>query len=214
MTPTVAPPEPDTLADVLHGLGDIPLDRILWTPRPGTATEADMLHYLERERRLVELINGILVEKPMGKKEGMLAGWLVTLLNNYVVPRRLGYVTGPDAPVRMLTDRVRMPDVWYVARASLPGGADDDEPVAGYAPDLCVEVLSESNTRREIEQKRREYFAKGTKLVWVVDRWAQTVAVYTDPDTAVTLGVDDTLAGGEVLPGFAVPVADIFGYLD
>ena len=39
-------------------------------------------------------------------------------------------------------------------------------------------------------------------------------AVYTDPDTAVTLGVDDTLAGGEVLPGFAVPVADIFGYLD
>ena len=211
MTPTAA--QPDTLADVLASLGDIPLDRILWTPRPGTATEADMLHYLERERRLVELIDGILVEKPMGQREAMLAGWVLTLLNMHVVPRRLGYVAGADGPIRMTTNRTRLPDVWFVARASLPDGLGE-EAVADYPPDLAVEVVSKGNTRKEMLQKRREYFAAGCKLAWVVDRKKQTVAVYTDPDTAVTLGVGDMLTGGDVLPGFSVPVADIFGYLD
>jgi Uma2 family endonuclease len=215
MTPTAAPPEPDTVADLLHDLGDVPPDRVLWTPRPGTATEKDLLRCLEREpKRLVELIDGTLVEKPMGKREAMLAMWLGTLLNNHVVPRRLGYVAGADGPIRVAARRVRVPDVWFVARASLPDGVDDEAAIADYPPDLAAEVVSRKSTKRELERKRREYFAKGTKLVWVVDRKTMTVAVYTDPGTAVTLGVGDTLTGGEVLPGFAVPVADLFSYLD
>ncbi len=213
MTPTAT--EPDTVADLLHDLGGIPPERVLWTPRPGTATEADLLRCIDREpKRLVELIDGTLVQKPMGKREAMLGGWLATLLNNFIVPRRLGYVAGADGPIRMTTRRVRMPDEWYVARASLPDGADDDDAIADYPPDVAVEVVSKGNTKREIEQKRREYFAVGCKLVWVVDRKVRTVTASTDPDTAVTLGVGDTLTGGDVLPGFAVPVADIFGHLD
>ena len=205
----------ETLPDALRRLGDVPPSRILWTPRPGTATEKDLLRCLDREpKRLVELIDGTLVEKPMGKKEAMLAGWILTLLNIFVVPRRLGYVAGEAGPIRMTTKRTRMPDVWFIARTSLPDGVDDEATVADYPPDLVVEVLSKSNSKREIAQKLREYFAVGCKLAWVVDRKKQIVAVYTDPDTAVTLGVGDTLTGGEVLPGFAVLVADIFGYLD
>jgi Uma2 family endonuclease len=215
MTPTVSTREPDTVADLLRALGGIPPERVLWTPRPGTATEEDLLRCIDREpKRLVELVDGTLVEKPMGKKEAMLAMWLGTILNNHIVPRRLGFVAGADGPMRTTPRRVRMPDVWFVARASLPGGADDEEAIAGYPPDLIVEVLSRGNTRREIEGKRREYFAAGCKLAWVVDRKKRTVAVYTCPDTAVTLGVGDTLTGGDVLPGFAVPVADVFSYLD
>lgn len=58
---------------------------------PGTATEADQLRLVNGEpKRLVELIDGILVEKPMGNRESLLAGWIVTCLNVFVVPRRLG----------------------------------------------------------------------------------------------------------------------------
>ena len=215
MPPTASPPEPDTLADLLAALGGVPPDRVLWTPRPGTATEKDLLRCIEREpKRLVELIDGTLVEKPVGKKEAFLAMWLGTLLNNFVVPRRLGYVAGADGPTRTTPRRVRLPDVWFVARTSLPAGADDEDAIAGYPPDLAVEVLSRGNTRQEMVRKRGEYFAAGCKLLWVVDRKARTVTVFTGPDVAVTLGVGDTLTGGAVLPGFAVPVADLFAYLD
>jgi Uma2 family endonuclease len=206
--------DPDTVADLLRRLGGVPPERVLWTPRPGTATEADLLRCLGREpKRLVELIDGTLVEKPMGKREAMLAGWIVTLLNNFVVPRRLGFVAGADGPVRVSGRRVRLPDVWFVARTSLPAGTDDEAAVADYPPDLVVEVLSKGNTRREVARKRREYFAAGCKLAWVVDRRTATVGVFTAPDAGIVLAAGDTLTGGDVLPGFAVPVADIFAYL-
>lgn len=209
MTPATA--EYDTLADVL---GDIPLHRVLWRPYPGTATEADQLRYIERDKRRVELIDGVLVEKAMGFREALLASWIATLLNNFVVPRRLGLVAGADAPMRFTDTRTRLPDVCFVAWGSLPAPGAHLVAVADFAPDLAVEVLSRGNTRQEIEQKRREYFAAGTKLVWVVDRRSETVAVYTDPDTHTVLTTADTLTGDPVLPGFALPVADIFGYLE
>src|SRR5688572_20434616 len=97
MTPAVippgAPPDPDTLADVVGALGDIPLHRVLWRPNPGTATEADVVRLVDREpKRLVELIDGILVEKAMGNRESLLAATLMFFLMNFVRPRRLGVV--------------------------------------------------------------------------------------------------------------------------
>ena len=77
-----------------------------------------------------------------------------------------------------------------------------------------VEVVSKSNTAAEIARKIAEYFAAGTRLVWIVNPKTQSVRVNTSPRKAVTLGIDDVLDGGEVLPGLKIPVRDVFGLDD
>jgi hypothetical protein len=80
-------------------------------------------------------------------------------------------------------------------------------------PDLAVEVLSPSNTEAEMARKRQEYFAAGVRLVWMVDPDARTVTVYTAPDQSTVLGEVDTLSGDPVLPGFTLPLRDLFAEL-
>ena len=208
---TAAIAEPDTLADVVQILGDIPIHRILWNPRPGTATETDQLRYVDGvPKRLVELIDGILVEKASGNREALFATSLSFFLFSFVRSRNLGVVGAPDAILRFQAGRNRMPDLYFTSWEHLPSSNAHLEPVAEYAPDLAVEILSENNTRKEIEQKRREYFAGGAKLVWIFDPEDRTVAVYTDPTTHLLLTSTETLDGGTVLPGFSLPLIELF----
>jgi Uma2 family endonuclease len=215
MSAAVAEPsitESETLADVLRALGDIPLHRILWHPFPGTATEADQLRCCNGEpKRLVELIDGILVEKAMGHRESLFAVVLIDLIRAYVRPRNLGPVGAPDAIMKMTTRRNRLADVSFTPWERLPSADAHLKPVARFSGDLMVEIISEDNTRAEIEQKRREYFATGTRLVWIIEPEDQTVAVYTSPDDFTLLTRADTLDGGVVLSGFTLPLEDLFG---
>ncbi len=71
-------------------------------------------------------------------------------------------------------------------------------------------MLSDSNTREEMELKRKEYFFAGTRLVWIVDPPRRVVEVYTAPDQYVTLTEEQTLDGGDVLPGFKLPLRNLF----
>jgi Uma2 family endonuclease len=73
-----------------------------------------------------------------------------------------------------------------------------------------VEVLSKGNTPKEIQRKLKEYFLAGTRLVWVVDPRQRHVRVYTAPDRFVVLTEADTLDGGDVLPGFQLPLRELF----
>lgn len=208
MTVLQPPRRFDNGAEWLRALGGVPLERVIFDPWPGTATEADLLTFVERDKRLCELIDGTLVEKPVGIWEGMIAAYLVTALNNFVLPRNLGGVFGDGSTMRMKSGRVRLPDVAFVSLARLP---KTREPVPTLGPDLAVEVLSESNTRDEIAQKLREYFESGTQLAWVIDPVPRTVAVYHAPGEPVSV-IDEagSLDGEEVLPGFTLPVADLF----
>lgn len=198
-------------AEWLRVLGGVPLERIIFDPWPGTATEADLLRCVERDKRLCELVDGTLVEKPAGLIEAIVATDLSTDLNLFVRPRNLGIVSGPDSTLRMVSGRIRLPDVSFFSRARLPGGVAPREPIPSLAPDLAVEVLSESNTTEEIDQKLREYFQSGTWLAWVVDPRTRTVAVYDGPaEPTRILEESDHLDGGEVLPGFTLAVRDVF----
>jgi Uma2 family endonuclease len=200
------------LAEFLHDLGDIPPERVVMDPWPGTATEADLLVFVERDKRFVELIDGTLVEKPMGSHEALIAGVIVQELNNFVRPRKLGYVLTESALLRMVIGRIRMPDASFISVDDLPDGKLPKTPVWRLPPRLAVEVLSETNTVAEMQRKMAEYFDSGAKLVWIVDPDTQTVAVYTSvserPDRVI--GVDGILDGGSVLPGFELKVADLF----
>jgi Uma2 family endonuclease len=116
--------------------------------------------------------------------------------------------------LRLFPGLVRIPDVAYVSWARVPAGRVPTAPIPQLAPDLAVEVLSRSNTPREMERKLREYFDAGVRLVWIVDPDARTVAVYTAAVNPVVLTETDVLQGGEVLPGFTLPLAHLFAELD
>lgn len=212
--PSAPAPPVVTVADLLARLGDIPPERVRWRPRPGDATEADVLTVEQEENRLCELVEGVLVEKAMGFREAFLASLLVTILNEFVRPRNLGVVIGPDGTVRLWAGLVRIPDVAFVSWDRLPGRRVPDEPIPGVAPNLAVEVLSRSNTPAEMARKRREYFTANVQLVWEADPRARTVTVYTSPTQSTVLTDADTLDGGVVLPGFTLPLRDWFAELD
>lgn len=204
----------DTLGDLLDRLGGISPYRVRMHPAPGTATEADVIEIEAREDRRYELIDGVLVEKAMGLRESLIAGAILAALRAFVVPRKLGIVSAPDGMMRLAPGLVRGPDVAFTAVQRLPGGRVPLDRVPRLIPDLAVEVLSNSNTRREMDRKRAEYFGAGVRLVWVVDPNARSVAVYANPGEPVVLRETDVLDGGAVLPGFSMAVRDIFVDLD
>lgn len=218
----IPPPPPadkaapfDTLDELIDALG-VPASRILLNPPIGTATEADVVRHVDGEpKRLVELVDGTLVEKAMGKRESELAALLISLLVQFVYPRKLGKVYGADLMARMSGRKnIRLPDVVYVAYADMPGGKSVDEAILSSSMTLAVEMLSPGNTKKEMRQKREEYFASGVKYVWEFDMDARTIAVYSTPEQATTLREGDILNGAGALPGFAVPLADLFSQVD
>jgi Uma2 family endonuclease len=207
-------PSIKTLADLLDRLGGIPLDRIRFRPFPGTATVQDVIDIQHREGKLCELVEGVLLEKAVGYNESTLAVFLAGLLNAFVIPRNLGLVTGPDGTVELMANLVRIPDIAFTSWDQLPGRRCPVSPVPHLAPNLAVEVLSRSNTPGEMAAKRQDYFTAGVQLVWEIDPSARAVVVYTSPAQSTTLGSADTLDGGVVLPGFTLPVKELFAELD
>jgi Uma2 family endonuclease len=196
----------------VHALGDVPLSRIVMDPPPGTATEQDLLRLVEREDRLVELIDGTLVEKPTGNAESRIAMILAIALGSFVKARRLGYLAGEAGMLRMKSGRIRIPDLSFISVDDIPPGAVPNQPVPQVPPTLAVEIISEGNTPREMQQKAREYFESGSRLVWMIYPKTRTVEVFEqlqDQPTRI-LSEADMLDGGSVLPGFSIAVSEIF----
>jgi len=204
----------ETFAEVAERLGDVPLDRILWLPRP--ATEEDVVRLCEK-KRLVELIDGLLVEKAMGFRESLLAALLINYLVDFTKSQKLGLVGAPDAIMRLRPGFICLPDVSFVKWERVLATEAHTKRVAPFGPDLAVEILSEFNTRKEIDRKRRELFTAGTKLFWVIDPKLRTAEVYDDParpDQMVPIGETGALEGGAVLPGFHLLLSELFADLE
>ena len=199
-----------TVADLLERLGEVPAERVRLIPTPGTATEQDVLNVHAREKRLCELVDGVLVEKPMGYFESVIAIQIAVLVGTFVKENRLGWVTGESGMMRLMTGLVRIPDVAFVSVDKFPDRKLPRAPIPDLYPDLAVEVLSKSNTKREMAMKLEEYFTVGVRLVWIVDPRKRTVAVYNSPSDVQVLDETQTLGGEEVLPGFKVQIKQIF----
>ena len=180
---------------------------------PGKATEADLIRIQVKEKRNYELIDGVLVEKVMGYPQVCLASVLDRRLGTFAEEHDLGYTVTPDGPTRLWRGLVRMPDISFISWSKMPTKEYPTEPIADVVPNLAVEVLSRGNTRREMERKRAEYFLAGVELVWEIDPFKRTAAVYTAPDRVTTLQEQDTLDGGTVLPGFTLPLRQLFARL-
>ena len=210
--PAVIQERPETLADLLRRLGNVPASRVRLHPPPGTATEEDVIRNNESLFRTAfcELVDGTLVEKPAGWEESVIAGLIIQALLNFVRPRKLGTVLGSDGMLRPVPGLMRAPDVSFIVRGRLKRYKRGGERYPSIGPDLAVEVISKSNTRAEIARKLVEYFAAGTRLAWVVDPKTETIRVYQDPRKFIVLRAGDVLDGGDVIPGLRIPVEDIF----
>lgn len=199
-----------TLADLQAYLGGIPASRIRLNPLPGTGTEQDLLDVNARDDRICELVDGILVEKVMASYESYLGVILAYFLCRYLDKHDLGVVLDSQGYLRLFPGRVRVPDVSFVSWRRMPNQECPEEKIWSLAPDLAVEILSEGNTEEEMQQKLKDYFQAGSKLVWLVDPPTRSVRVYTSPRKVTLLGENDTLDGGKVLSGFKLPIKKWF----
>jgi len=141
---------------------------------------------------------------------GLINGELHRRLGNFVESHRLGRVGTPDTMSRMSDGNIRLPDISFYPWSYFASGWPPQERIALRAPDLAVEVMSDSNTAAEMDRKRAEYFASGCRLVWEVEPELRLVRVYTDATTFTTVTIDGTLNGEPVLPGFSLPLHDLF----
>lgn len=214
MDAAIADAEFDSIDDLIVSLGGISPKRLRYSPAPGTATVRDLARLLDSSDRLYELVNGTLVEKIVGAAESFVTGKVLTRIKNWNRESgNLGMALGADGPMKLMKKLVRLPDVSFTNWDRVPGRRVPSEPVPNLAPDLAVEVLSEGNTREEMQRKLKEYFLSEVQLVWYIDPRTRRVQVYTSPDDVTELGEKDTLYGGDVLPGFSVPVAQLFDQL-
>jgi len=199
-----------TAADLVERFGPVPLHRVRLDPPPGSATETDVVEIHDREDRLCELADGVLMEKTVGTYESYLAGLLVRLLGNFVLENDLGVVFPPDGMMRLAPGLVRIPDVSFVSWQRLPDRKVPRDAIANLAPDLAVEVISRSNTRREMDRKLSDYFAASVRLVWYVYPDEREIRVYTSPEQHTVISETETLGGGDVLPGYELELARFF----
>ena len=173
---------------------------------------AEELHHLSSQDIRGELLRGILYEtQPTGIRHGKTVVRLIVLLAGIVEPRQMGTLVASDTGflLEKEPDTVREPDVAFISaqRLSL------DEDVTGYfegPPDLAVEIASPSDSPRQLFDKARMWISFGVPLVWTVDPDARTLDVHRPNQPLIRLSADDTLDGGQVLPGFTCTVGDIF----
>lgn len=175
-------------------------------------TANDLLR-LDSEGVRGEPIRGVLCETmATGIEHGRIVTNLVVELGSFLRSASLGTLVASDSGVWLERDpdTVREPDVAFFSAAKMPLNAR----ITGYAevaPDLVVEIVSPSDSRREVHDKAHMWLSHGMRLVWVVQPETRTVDVYEADGAAKALGEDDSLDGLDVLPGFTCTVSTVFG---
>ena len=175
-------------------------------------TTADELLRFPRGKNRYELIRGELkTMAPAGNEHGSLAAIVTGLLLVHVRTHKLGKVYAAETGFKLASnpDTVRAPDAAFISQKRL----DEVGPVQGYwpgAPDLAVEVVSPNDLYTEVSDKVAEWLEAGFGMVVVVNPRNQQVVVYLSPTEVKVLGVDDTLDGGEVVPGWQLPIGELF----
>jgi Uma2 family endonuclease len=154
-----------------------------------------------------------LVEKAMGYEASVVGIAIARIIGAYVAAHRLGIVSGADGMFQ-LRSSVRGPDVAYVSRERLPNQKFPTESYPALEPNLVVEVLSPGNTKGEMTRKRLEYFHSNVQVVWIIDCLNRSVAAYTSPSKVRVYSEEETIDGGDAIPGFTANVSDFFRDLD
>jgi len=169
-------------------------------------TESEFMA-LPDDGRKYELVNGEAEEVPTGFLHEAIGYWLMRLLGP--VADAHGIVAGSSAGFRMASGNIRAPDVSFTRWENVPGG----RPAEGFgegAPDLCVEIVSPSETYGEVRRKVGEYLTSGAQQVWLLEPQDETLTVHHADGTSRVYHADDEVDGGDLLPGFRTRISEIF----
>jgi Uma2 family endonuclease len=159
-----------------------------------------------------ELIDGELVEVPAARpKHGRIGGAFVVHVGAYAFSQNLGYVYLSETGFVIAEDppTLRMPDVSFIRRERLPEERDP-EGFFRIPPDLVVEVISPSDRMADVLTKVSMWLEFGVRLVWLVAPESETVTVFRPDREPRTLSGDESLDGEDVLPGFNLPLRQVF----
>lgn len=153
-----------------------------------------------------EYIAGEVVEVVSNNYSSQIAARILTFIGMYLINHSIGYVTGADGGYRVKGERY-IPDVAFISktRQSKPSHATYNP----LAPDLAVEVVSPTDTEKLMLVKLSNYLASGT-TVWIVYPTEKEVHIHRPGEGAAVLNVEHSLPGDDILPGFSLPVQDIF----
>lgn len=161
----------------------------------------------------LELSEGeLIVMSPSGGNHGIIAMQIGWIIKSFVEAQKLGHVFGAETGFVLdaatgSAYTLRAPDVAYVSRDRLPAGAPDG--FLPLAPDLAVEVVSPNDRADDVNRKLLDYLRFGTRMIWLVYPATRTIVVH-DGAVAHVLSEDAVIEGGDVLPGFSLPVKRVF----
>lgn len=174
-------------------------------------TAEELLHLSNSEGRY-ELIRGELKHMaPAGFEHGVTIVNLTGPLSQYVRAEGLGMVSGAETGFQIASnpDTVRAPDIAFVRHQRISAGALPRGYFPG-APDLAVEVVSPGDTAPKVADKVQDWLGAGTQLVWVLYPPRHLIEVNRIEGESSTLRSGDLLDGENVVPGFSLPVDEIF----
>ena len=180
------------------------------TPTLATMT-ADELLAMPHDSYRFELIKGALHQMaPASSQHGRIALRIGWRLAQFVEREGLGetYAAETGFVIATAPDTVRAPDASFVSKERTVLASDE-----GFfpgAPDLAIEVVSPSDRPVEVEDKARDWLRAGTRMVIVIDPFDRTAVIYRGLDDILTLTASDTIDGGDVVPGWTLPLADVF----
>ena len=149
---------------------------------------------------------------PAGGRHGQIAHRLAQSLGNYVEPNGLGTVFAAETGFVLSRnpDTVRAPDVAFV-RQDRMAALDDISGFVPLAPDLVAEVITPGDRFSEVEEKTWFWIQSGVRAVLVVDPANRLVRICRPPREIVLLDVSTELAVDDVVPGWRLNVAELFG---
>ena len=160
-----------------------------------------------------ELLQGEIIMSPAGSEHGIISVAVGAELRAHARQHKLGAVFDSSTGFRLSSDDVLSPDAAFVSQARLVSLRRVPRGFFPGAPDLVVEVLSPSDTLDYVHEKMARYFASGTRLAWAVNPAERNALVYRGPAADHLLRVTDALDGEDVLPGFRLPLSDLFAEL-
>ena len=161
----------------------------------------------ENHDRLFEFIAGEIVEVVSNPFSSNIAAIVGTFMGLFVLQHNLGHMTGADGGYKIGQERY-IPSVGFISYQRQPILSHQNGYISN-APDLAVEVLRPATLETDVSIKIANYLAAGT-VVWRVKPLEQQIAVFTPNYPVGILGINDVLDGGDVLPGFMLPLKDIF----
>jgi Uma2 family endonuclease len=171
----------------------------------------DELLALEHPGLKCELINDELIMSPTGFRHEEIGAALLTAMRIHARRHQLGSVCGSSLGCWMVSENLLSPDISFIRRDRLPVTKAEGDRFFRGAPDIVVEIQSPWDRESRLHEKAEDYFLSGARLLWVVDPEDKTIRVYRSPSAPSLLTENDVLDGEDVLPGFRLPLSELFG---